>query len=217
VPDRRGSRFLFEVLFLAGLAAALAFAHLRSVEIAGAMLLGWVLVAVLEWGAWRGRPHYGSGLPPRYYVPRLNLPPGRPGPGTWTGFPAPKKAEEQTWIVSPAMRTEVMGDWPLATRGVGDPQELGEVDPWLVASLPVAPLEPGGAPEAAEPNRATWGVVIAARAREGPRAMHTLDLLEEPPRRKRGGGRDQRLRIEVSARPPGTRPLPSRLTGREPG
>jgi hypothetical protein len=218
VPDRRGSRFLFEVLFLAGLAAALAFAHLRATEIAGAMLLGWVLVAVLEWGAWRGRPHYGSGLPPRYYVPRLNLPPGRPVQGTWTGFPAIKPAEEPTWIVSPTMRTEVMGEWPLAARGVADPQQLGETDPWLATSLPVAPLEPGAAaPEVAEPNRAAWDVVIAARAREGTRALHTLDLLAEPPKRKRGGGRDQALRIEVSARPPGTRPLPSRLTGQGQG
>jgi hypothetical protein len=78
VPDRRGSRFLLEALFLAGLATALALARLRSAEIVGAMALGWVLVAVLEWAAWRGRPHYGSGLPPRYYVPRLNLPPAAP-------------------------------------------------------------------------------------------------------------------------------------------
>jgi hypothetical protein len=214
VPDRRGSRFLFEVLFLAGLAAALAFAHLRSTEIAGAMLLGWLLVAVLEWGAWRGRPHYGSGLPPRYYVPRLDLPPAGPAEGAWTGFPAPKREEQPTWAVSPTVRTEVLDDWPLATRGVADPQELGDVDPWLVTSLPVAPLKPGAPPEVDEPSRATWGVVIAARAGEGPRALHTLDLLAEPPRRKRGRGRDESPRVEVSVRPPGTRPLPSRLTGR---
>ena len=71
-------------------------AHLRSVEIAGAMLLGWVLVAVLEWAAWRGRPHYGSGLPPRYYVPRLNVPPARTAHGAaCDGLPRAARQDER--------------------------------------------------------------------------------------------------------------------------
>jgi hypothetical protein len=205
VPDRRGSRFLLEVVFLVGLAAALAFAHLRPVEIAGAMLLGWVLVAVLEWAAWRGRPHYGSGLPPRYYVPRLNVPAAAPLTGMqWKGFPAAKPADESTWVVSPAMRTEVMGDWPFAVRGDDD----SETDPWLASSLPVAPIEPGVAPEEVE-DVSTWAAVVAARSRTGPTALHTLDLLAEPPRSRRGA-REEIQRVEVSARPTGARPLPRR-------
>jgi len=208
VPDRRGSRFLLEVVFLVGLAAALAFAHLRPAEIAGAMLLGWALVALLEWSAWRGRPHYGSGLPPRYYVPRLNVPAAAPVPGLqWKGFPPAKPAEERTWVVSPAMRTEVMGDWPFAVRG----DEDSETDPWIASSLPVAPLEPGAAREEVQ-DVSKWASVIAAQSRTGPTALHTLDPLAEPPRSRRGGVQEIR-RVEVPARPPAGRPLPRRLPG----
>jgi hypothetical protein len=220
VPDRRGSRFLLEVLFLAGLAAALAYARLRTAEIAGVMLAGWALVAALEWVAWRGRPHYRSGLPPRYYVPRLNLPSLPPG------FPIAVRHEEQTWIASPAMRTEVLGDWPLAAPGSAAARATPpEADPWLVASLPVAPIEPGTAGRMPEPGFVptrpasevepevavvTWSTVRAARAREGPTAFHSLDPLAEEPRRRRRGDEEEPLRVAVPARPPGVRRLPSR-------
>ena len=65
MADRRGSRFVAEALFLVALAVALALARLDALEIAGAMLLGWLVVAALEWAAWRSEPHFGSGLPPR--------------------------------------------------------------------------------------------------------------------------------------------------------
>ena len=64
MPERRGFRFALEVLFLAALAAALGFARLRPLAVAGIMLLGWLLVALLEWVTWRGEAHYGRGLPP---------------------------------------------------------------------------------------------------------------------------------------------------------
>jgi hypothetical protein len=41
------------------------------------MALAWVVVALLEWTAWLDEPHYGRGLPPRYYVPQVALPPPR--------------------------------------------------------------------------------------------------------------------------------------------
>ncbi len=213
MPDRRGSRFLLEVLFLAGLAAALAYARLRTAEIAGVMLAGWALVAALEWVAWRGRPHYRSGLPPRYYIPRLNLPPLPPG------FPIAVRHEEQKSVASPVVRTEVLGDWPLAAPGSAAARAAPpDFDPWLTASLPVAPIEPGTAgrePEAgatAEPEVAvvTWSTVRAARAREGPTAFHSLDPLAEEPQRRRRGADEEPLRVEVPARPPGVRRLPSR-------
>jgi hypothetical protein len=220
VPDRRGLRFLLEALFLAGLAAALAVARLRSGEIVGAMAVGWVLVAVLEWAAWRGRPHYGSGLPPRYYVPRLNLPPAAPvQPARSSGFPTSPRAEETVWRAASAVRTETIGDWPLAVPGAGDPRPgVPDSDPWLAVSLPVAPLErepARGATQVAQPVEpeiilATWSTVIAARVNEGPRAFHSLDPLGEPPRRRRGSSAEEPPRVDVSARPPGVRRLPSR-------
>ncbi|MGZ4440850.1 MAG: hypothetical protein ACXVZN_10865 [Gaiellaceae bacterium] len=228
MPDRRGLRFLLEALFLAGLAAALALARLRSAEIVGAMAAGWVLVAFLEWAAWRGSPHYGSGLPPRYYVPRLNLPPAPPvqAPRS-SGFPTAARAQETMWMPSPAPRTGAVGDWPLAVPPSADPRPgAPESDPWLAVSLPVAPIErepqsreaqAATAPPApaAEPDvaLATWSTVKAARARQGPTAFHSLDPLAERPRRRRGGSGEEPLRVEVSARPPGVRRLPSRWRG----
>src|SRR6478736_5038531 len=56
MSDSRGSRFALEVLFLVALAVVLALAELRPVEIGGIMLVGRVIVAALEWAAWREWP-----------------------------------------------------------------------------------------------------------------------------------------------------------------
>ena len=113
MPDRRGSRFVLEALFLVALAVGLTLAKLTALEIAGVMFLGWVIVATLEWAAWRGEPHYGSGLPPRYYVPRLNLPPAQPLEQVATGYPEAARDEAPTWIASAALREEMLGEWPV--------------------------------------------------------------------------------------------------------
>ena len=78
------------------------------------MLLGWLVVAILEWAAWRGEPHYGSGLPPRYYVPKVNLPPAQPLEQVRVGYPEAQRDEAPTWIASAALREEVLGEWPHA-------------------------------------------------------------------------------------------------------
>src|SRR4051795_11963344 len=110
MPGRRAPRLAVEVGFLAALAVAASFAHLHPYEIAGVMLLGWVLAAVFEWGALRTRSHYGGGLPPRWYVPQISLPPPRPLEQVSSGYPAEAAVEEATWIASPAM----LADWPVA-------------------------------------------------------------------------------------------------------
>jgi hypothetical protein len=149
MTDRRGSRFAFEVLFLLALTVALTLANLRPLEIAGIMLVGWVIVAVLEWVAWREAPHYGSGLPPRYYVPQVSLPPAQPLEPVSAGYPGARD-EAPTWIASPALRAEMLGDWPVAAPPVETPpvsatatakeSEL-DPDPWTRAEeLPAAPL-----------------------------------------------------------------------------
>ena len=59
--------------------------------IAGVMLVGWLVVALYEWATTRELPHYGRGLPPRYYVPQVSLPPPRPLeqlPAQRSGYPA---------------------------------------------------------------------------------------------------------------------------------
>ena len=160
MSDRRGSRFVLEVLFLLALAVALTLSRLAPLEIAGVMLLGWVIVALFEWAAWRNEPHYGSGLPPRYYVPRVDLPPAQPleqVPTFDSGYPEARD-EAPTWIASAALRSEVLGDWPMAAPIVepeaeapADPEH--EVEPEPVPEpepepdlpdvpLPVVPLPP---------------------------------------------------------------------------
>jgi hypothetical protein len=139
VPDRRGSRFVLEVFFLLALAVGLTLASLNA----------------LEWAAWRSEPHYGSGLPPRYYVPRVNLPPAQPLDPVATGYPEAVREEAPTWIASAALRQEMLGEWPVAIPADEPDHEAIEVvgavvDPWLVAELPAAPLgerEPEAEPE----------------------------------------------------------------------
>ena len=143
MTDRRGSRFLLEVLFLLGLTVALTLANLRPLEIAGVMLVGWVIVALLEWVAWRDEPHYGSGLPPRYYVPQVNLPPAQPLEQVSAGYPEARD-EAPTWIASAALRAEMLGEWPVATAAVDEAAAEAvsvDSDPWTQAEeLPAAPL-----------------------------------------------------------------------------
>jgi hypothetical protein len=215
MADRRGSRFVAEALFLVALAVALTLARLDALEIAGAMLLGWVVVAALEWAAWRAEPHFGSGLPPRYYVPAVKLPPPQPLEQLDQGYPDASREEAPTWIASAALRAEVLGEWPVAgpvaveTEPVEDEEEPAaaaepepepEADRWTVAELPVAPLDEEvsdvlEAPETIEP---------------GPVARHTLDPLAEAEPKRRFARRTTVTveTVEVAARPRGRRPLP---------
>src|SRR3954447_6202513 len=142
--DSRGWRFALEVLFLVALAIVLALADLRPIEIGGIMLVGWVIVAALEWAAWREQPHYGSGLPPRYYIPQVSLPPAQPLEQVAAGYPDARD-EAPTWIASAALREEMLGEWPVAVAPASDEDELQfdeEQDPWTQPEeLPVAPLD----------------------------------------------------------------------------
>jgi hypothetical protein len=237
MADRRGSRFLLEVLFLLALAVALTLAKLAPLEIGGIMLLGWVIAAALEWAAWRNEPHYGSGLPPRYYVPRVNLPPAQPLEQVSTGYPEAQRDEAPTWIASAALRAEVLGEWPVAAPVVDEPAAVIEEapgDPWTVAELPPSPLgeveqvepepiasapepEPELPPEPAPPPREPEAVepeVVApqpaAPATAAALARYSLDPLGDPAPRRRFGRRGglETPGLEVPARPLGPRALP---------
>ena len=209
MPERRGSRFAAEALFLVALAVALALARLDAIEIAGAMLVGWLAVAVLEWAAWRGEPHFGSGLPPRYYLPSVSLPPPKPLEQVDRGYPEASREDAPTWIASPALRAEVLGTWPVASPppAVDEDEEPEPVfasplerdaDPWTVAALPAAP-------------------VVTARqvGRSQRTARYNVDPLGDPAPRRRFArrGAEPVGTIEVAARPQGKRPLPGAPVG----
>jgi hypothetical protein len=235
MADRRGSRFVLEVLFLLALAVALTLAKLDPLEIAGAMLLGWVIVAGLEWAAWRDQPHFGSGLPPRYYVPRVNLPPALPLEQVSSGYPEVQRDEAPTWIASAALRAEMLGEWPVAAPVAEEPepeldveQPVEEIDRWTVAELPPEPEpapEPEPEPEPAvaelepepvaelelEPEPEPSLEVELQRSAAGV-ARYSLDPLGDPaPRRRFGrGGAPEAPAVDVPARPEGVRALPGR-------
>ena len=228
--DRRGPRFLLEVLFLAGLAAGLAFARLDRLEIAAGMVVGWAVVAALEWAAWRGEPHFGSGLPPRWFVPQVSLPPPRPLEQVVVGYPEATRDEAPTWIATPALRSEVLGDWPVASAPVVErrpepelaPEELPDPDSWTVVELPPAVLEavpepepvrlpePPSAPEQQpEPEPELPPAAVRGDVRL---ARYSFDPLDEQTRRRRFGrsrpGRGPG--VDVPERPTGLRVLPGR-------
>lgn len=221
MTDRRGSRFALEVVFLIALAAGLTVADLPPAEIAVVMLVGWVVVAAFEWVSWRGEPHYGSGLPPRYYVPSVRLPPPQPLEQVPVGYPEAQRDEAPTWIASPALRAELLGEWPVASPPV-DPVALPEPEPFeavLAVELPpVSLLEdtqadpeafavpPEPAPEPEPAPRLDDALVHTARRV----ARHHLDPLADAPARGllRRTPTDDSPAIEVPARPEGVRPLP---------
>jgi hypothetical protein len=214
MSERRGSRFVVEALFLAALTVALALAHLDALEIVGAMALGWLVVAAIEWTAWRGEPHYGSGLPPRYHLPRVDLPPPKPLEQVEQGYPDSGRDDAPTWIASASLRAEVLGEWPLFGPAQHEAEEEEEesqfvaasvpgADPWTVAALPGGPVE--------EEARVISVVRVPT---DGRKARYSLDPLGEPPRRRRlGRGSMVGLEvIEVPARPD-RRALPFSVPG----
>jgi len=58
-----GLRFAVEVAFLALLALAAGLAELETPWIIAVMVVGWVLVALVEWLAWRGETATARPLP----------------------------------------------------------------------------------------------------------------------------------------------------------
>jgi hypothetical protein len=231
MADRRGSRFVAEALFLVALAVALALARLDGLEIAGAMLLGWVIVAALEWAAWRGEPHFGSGRPPRYYVPAVKLPPPQPLEQVGQGYPDASREEAPTWIASAALRAELLGEWPVAAAPAEvEPEPSDAVaeseeealepateagadngrDPWTVTEFPAVPMEKAPATSGPAPEPPARLPLAGAPTT----ARYRFDPLAEPQ-----GGRHFRRRrqedddgesLRVPARVTGPRPLPGK-------
>jgi hypothetical protein len=113
VPRRRSGRFVLEALFLAGVAAAVTVAQLRPAGVIVLMAIAWVIVALLEWTAWLDEPHYGRGLPPRFYVPQVALPPPRAveQPGHYPVILEP--ADEPTFVTSVTEWATALEDWPI--------------------------------------------------------------------------------------------------------
>jgi hypothetical protein len=202
VLDRQGSRFALEVLFIAALATGLALAKLRPLEIVGVMALGWLVVALLEWVAWRAEPHYGSGLPPRYYVPSTSLPPPQPLEQVYAGYPDPQREEAPTWIASADLRAQLLGEWPVTSPSGEDEEDVEPVQlppaPEPVAPRPVA----GPSPAVPAPPPRPLPMLPQVAAQGYGTASHQLEPFGIQPPRKRFGRRIvvETFTVEVPAR-----------------
>src|SRR3954464_1110852 len=138
--QRRGfRRFVIEVLFLGGVAAALTVADLRPAAVVALMVVALVVVWLFEWISWLDEPHYGRGLPPRYYVPHVALPPPRPieqwRPGPYTGgYPVLEPDDAPTFVASTQEWAAALDEWPVATDGEDTVLAVPE------AAAPLGPL-----------------------------------------------------------------------------
>jgi len=211
MSERRAPRLALEVAFLAALATASKFAGLRAYEVAGVMLLGWVFAAVFEWGALRSRAHYGSGLPPRWYMPHVSLPPPRPLEQVAVGYPAETGSDEPTWIASPAM----LADWPVAEEPAVEPraEEETQVHDVLDVDLSLALFDTWGEvpPELGAPEAPDVEVAAEPDAALSKTSRHRIDPLGEVQSKPRRFGRrvkDETVYVEVASRPR-SRLLPS--------
>jgi hypothetical protein len=122
------------------------------------MAVAWVVVALLEWTAWLDEPHYGRGLPPRYYVPQVALPPPRAveqgarrypvrprpaPPPPRPPVPAREDQEEAPTFETPAAAwAAALGEWPVLDSAAAEdtmiaaPDEVQEAAPSAIVPLP---------------------------------------------------------------------------------
>lgn len=178
MPDGRGLRLALEAVFLVVVAGVLVAARFGAAWVVLVMLLAWLIVAALEWAAWREEPHWSSGLPPRYHVPEQPLPPRPPSVElpAFTTYPrpAPREVEAPTWIATPQMREEVLG-WPAA--GLDGDAPATEEPQTTVEEMPEELLAEAAA-SAAAVEELDVGWPVAAEPVEDP--WYTQELRAEP-------------------------------------
>ena len=223
---------MLEVLFLAGVAAALTVADLRPAAVIVLMAVALVIVWLFEWAAWLDQPHYGRGLPPRYYVPHVALPPPRPVEQyRGGGYPVLEPDDAPTFVASTQEWSAALGEWPVVeqedTQLVPLPPPLAELDETVAGGLPVIveaeeedELELAPEPVAAVVPAARVApeelLPLAYEPRPQWTAVHHVDPLGAGSRRRflRRRKGDEHV-VEVMDGPAPDRVLPSRLRSRE--
>ena len=162
MPTAAGPRFVLEAGFLVLLAAVVGLADLDPLLIVFVMLVGWILVSLIEYFAWR----QSESAMMRGFEPALagigvsemaasEAPPPPPPPS-----PPPTPAPDEDTVVEPPSAEE---------------QDVEEPKQEAPAEETPAPEEPGAPPEDSE------AIAFAAEER---RIAHHLEPLKPRPRRR---------------------------------
>jgi len=163
MPMAAGPRFVLEAGFLVLLAAVVGLADLDPLLIVLVMLVGWILVSLIEYFAWR----QSESAMMRGFEPALagigvsemaasEAPPPPPPPS-----PPPTPAPDEDTVVEPSTAEE---------------EHVEEAREEAPAEETPAPEEPGAPPEDSE--------AIAFAAAEERRIAHHLEPLKPRPRRR---------------------------------
>src|SRR3954454_5230009 len=145
--QRRGfRRFLIEVLFLGGVAAALTVADLRPAAVVALMAAALLVVWLFEWASWLDEPPSGGGLPPRYYVPHVALPPPRPVEQyRGGGYPVLQPDDAPTFVASTQAWSAALDEWEMVEGETGFvqlPPPIPELEETVVEHAVLIPALP---------------------------------------------------------------------------
>jgi hypothetical protein len=180
MPTALGPRFVLEAGFLVLLALVVGLADLDPLLIVLVMLVGWILVSLIEYFAWRqSQSAIMRGFEPAYAGVGMSemaadeAPPPPPPPPTPTPPPAPAPPpEEETVVEAPAAEAD-------------EPEESAAPEE---AEQPAEPEEPkveeAPAPAAEEPAPAENSEETAFATADERRIAHRLEPLQPRPRRK---------------------------------
>ena len=128
----------------------------------------------------------GAGLPPRYYLPQVSLPPPEPLAAAAPGRQPARRLGEgaETWVASPDW-AEAFGEWPPV-----DPERLGEDTDLVAPGVPAADTVVAAAETRAGAERADPGELTELA--EPPWLAPPLPSAEAPRAGVAGGGRAPR-------------------------
>ncbi len=162
------------------------------------MAIAWLIVALLEWTAWLDEPHYGRGLPPRFYVPQVALPPPR-AVEQFAPYPLIlEPGEETTFVTAVSEWATALEDWPAVSGAAVDEETqiaIPEREPGpgfdeepvpeplpqpRIALRPPTTLPPLPELPALEPEPPLDEPPLAPPPLEQPAAPRPLDPLAEP-------------------------------------
>ena len=123
-----------------------------------------MIVAALEWVAWRDEPHYGSGLPPRYYVPQVNLPPAQPLEQVPAGYPEARATRHRPGSPRPRCARRCSASGRTAAAEIA--RRVARRDRRLYRQPPRSPSStPGRAPRSCPLHRSASSSPILNRSR----------------------------------------------------